>query len=185
MKTLNQRLALFALCMVLVGPGFAQQSGDSNEKLASDFWSWRARYGQYTGDDVTRMERPPGAVRDWSAKSVEVQRKKLATFDERWRKLNESTAPVHEQVDHWLIGSALARAHWELDILKRWQRDPNFYLEQTLTPVAEALTVPGPYEKKQSREIIARLNNIPAIIEKAKQNLVLPPAPYAKAAIVL
>jgi uncharacterized protein (DUF885 family) len=183
MKTVNRRRALFALCMVLVASGFAQQSGDSNERLASDFWSWRARYGQYTGDDVTRMERPLGVVRDWSAASVEKQRKELAAFDERWKKLNDSTAPVHQQVDHWLIGSALARVHWELDILKRWQRDPNFYIEQTLTPVAEALTVPGPYDEKQSQEIIARLNNIPAIIEEAKQNLASPPAPYAKAAI--
>jgi uncharacterized protein (DUF885 family) len=183
MKTVNQRRALFALCMVLVASGFAQQSKDSNERLASDFWSWRARYGQYTGDDVTRMERPLGAVRDWSAASVEKQRKELADFDERWKKLNDSTAPVHQQVDHWLVGSALARVHWELDILKRWQRDPNFYIEQTLTPVAEALTVPGPYDEKQGREILARLNNIPAIIDEAKQNLASPPAPYAKAAI--
>jgi hypothetical protein len=171
--------------MVLVASGFAQRSGDSDENLASDFWSWRARYGQYTGDDVTRMERPRGVVRDWSAASVEKQRKELATFDERWQKLNDSTAPVHQQVDHLLIGSGLARVHWELDILKRWQRDPNFYIEQTLTPVAEALTVPGPYDEQQSREIIARLNNIPAILEEAKQNLVSPPAPYAKAAIDL
>jgi len=179
----NRRRALFALCMVLVASGFAQQSKDSNERLASDFWSWRARYGQYTSDDVTRMERPLGAVRDWSVASVEKQRKELAAFDERWKKLNDSTAPVHLQVDHWLIGSALARVHWELDVLKRWQRDPNFYIEQSLTPVAEALTVPGPYDEKHSREIIARLNNIPAIIEEAKQNLASPPAPYAKAAI--
>jgi len=185
MKALNRQGASFALCMVLVASGFAQQSRDSDEKLASDFWSWRARYGQYTGDDVTRMERPRGVVRDWSATSVEKQRKELATFDERWRKLNDSTVPVHQQVDHSLIGSGLARVHWELDILKRWQRDPNFYIEQTLTPVAEALTVPGPYDEHQSREIIARLNNIPAILEEAKQNLVSPPAPYAKAAIDL
>lgn len=180
---MNQRRALFALFMVLVASGFAQKSEDSNDKLASDFWSWRARFGPYTGDDVTRMERPLGVVRDWSAASVEKQRKELAIFDERWKNLNESTAPVHQQVDHWLIGSALARVHWELDILKRWQRDPIFYLEQTLTPVAEALTVPGPYDEKQSREILARLNNIPAILEDAEQNLALPPAPYARAAI--
>jgi len=169
--------------MALVVSGVAQQARDSDERLASDFWSWRARYGQYTSDDVTRMERPLGVVRDWTAKGVEEQRKELATFDERWRKLNDPAAPVRQQVDHRLVGSALARVHWELDILKRWQRDPNFYIEQTLTPVAEALTVPGPYDEKQSREILARLDNIPAILDQAKQNLVTPPAPYAKAAI--
>lgn len=64
MKTLNRQRASFAFCVVLVASGFAQQPGDSDEKLASDFWAWLARYGQYTGEDVTRTERPRGVARD-------------------------------------------------------------------------------------------------------------------------
>ncbi len=180
---LKRRMASVAVCLVLVSPALSQRAGDSDEKLASDFWTWRARYAQYTGDDVLRMERPLGAVRDWSAASVESQRKELAAFDQQWKNLTDHSVPVPKQVDHRLIGSALARVHWELDILKRWQRDPNFYIEQTLTPVAEALTVPGPYDEKEGREIMARLNNVPAILEQAQQNLVSPPAPFAKMAI--
>lgn len=180
---LKKRVALVALCVVLVAPGFSQHAADSDEKLASDFWAWRARYGQYTGDDVTRMERPEGVVREWSVASVERQRKDLATFDKRWKMLADQGAPISQQVDHRLMGSALARVHWELDILKRWQRDPNFYIEQTLTAVAEALTVPGPYDEMRSREILARMNNIPAILDQAQENLVSPPAPFAKMAI--
>ena len=67
--------------------------------------------------------------------------------------------------------------------LKRWQRDPMFYVDQTLTPVAEALTVPGPYDEAQSREILARLNNIPAIAEQARANLTSPSAELARMAI--
>ena len=176
-------LTMLAVCMVLVAAGFAQPAADSDEKLASDFWAWRARSGQYTSDDVLRMERPLGVVRDWSAAGVEHQRKELEAFEERWRKQDDRTAPVWRQVDHRLIGSALARVRWELDILKRWQRDPNFYIEQTVTPVAEALTVPGPYDERQSLEILARLNAIPGIMEQAQQNLASPPASFAKTAL--
>lgn len=183
MNLLNQFVAFAALFMVMVGPVVSQRPADSDEKLASDFWAWRARFGQYTGDDVTRVERPSGVVRDWSAASVEKQRKDLAAFDARWKKLDNQSAPVPQQVDYRLMGSALARVHWELDILKRWQRDPNFYIEQTVTPVAEALTVPGPYDEARSREILARLGNIPAIVEEGEKNLVSPPAPFAKMAI--
>jgi hypothetical protein len=180
---LKLRFALSVLVLVSVAPGFSQRLVDSDQKLSSEFWVWRAHFGQYTSDDVTRMERPAGVVRDWSAASVEKQRRDLAAFDERWKKLNDPAAPVPQQVDHRLVGSALARVHWELDILRRWQRDPNFYIEQTLTPVAEALTVPGPYNEAQSREIMTRLNNIPAILDDAKRNLDSPPAPFAKMAI--
>jgi hypothetical protein len=164
-------------------PALAQSAADSDQKLAADFWTWRAHYAQYTSDDIPRMERPRGVIRDWSAASIARQRAAIATFDRRWKGLADATAPVPQQVDHRLIGSALARVHWELDILKRWQRDPNFYIEQTLTPVGEALGVPGPYNESQSREILSRLNNIPGILAQAQQNLQAPPAPFAQMAI--
>lgn len=175
--------ALVAVCALSVAASFSQPAADSDQKLSSDFWTWRVRTGQYTGDDVTRMERPLGVVRDWSAASVEQQRRDLAAFEERWRRQGNPKAPVSQQVDHLLIGSALARVRWELDILKRWQRDPNFYIEQTLTPVGEALTVPGPYDEAHSREIMARLNSVPAILDQARRNLASPPAPFARMAI--
>src|SRR6266567_4834479 len=81
------------------------------------------------------------------------------------------------------MGSALARVHWELDILKRWQRDPNFYIEQTLTPVGEALTLPAPFNEAQSREIFARLNRVPAIVDQAEHTLISPPAQFVKLAV--
>jgi len=176
-------LTLIVACGVLGAASFSQHAADSDEKLASDFWAWRAQTGPYTSDDVPRMERPLGLVRDWSAAGVAKQHKQLASFEERWRKLENRKATVSRQVDHRLVGSALSRVHWELDILKQWQRDPNFYIEQTVTAVAEALTVPGPYDDRHSREILDRFESIPGILQQAKQNLVSPPAPFTKIAI--
>lgn len=185
MKTTFLRFAVLAALVTICGHGIAkaQLPADSDQKLSADFWAWRARYGQYTNDDVTRIERPVGVHRDWSAPAVAQQLKQLAAFDARWKKLDNKTLPVPEQVDHRLLGSALARVHWELERLCSWQRDPNFYLEQTLSPVGEALTVPAPYDEQQSREILLRLNNIPSILEQAKENLRQPPAPFAQMAI--
>jgi Bacterial protein of unknown function (DUF885) len=180
---MSMRLHALIAAGALVTTGLSQPPADSDQQLAADFWAWRAQTAQYTGDDVTRMERPLGVVRDWSAAGVARQLSELTTFEERWRQLDDPSAQVTQQVDHRLTGSALARVRWELDILKRWQRDPNFYIEQTLTPVGEALTVPGPYDERHSREILARLNDIPAILEQAKANLSLPPAAFARMAI--
>ena len=49
--------------------------------------------------------------------------------------------------------------------------------------MAEALILPTPYDEKQSREIMSRLNNVPEILRQAQQNLVSPPSPFAKMAI--
>jgi len=159
----------------------AQQT-DSLDKLASDFWSWRARYAPFTGDDVNRIERP-GGMRDWSGAKIDSERKELGEFETRWKKIDSHTWPIARQVDYRLIGSALARVHWELDINPRWKRDPNFYIEQTLTGLTEALTVPAPYDEARSKEILTRIENIPSILEQAEANLDQPPAPFATVAI--
>src|SRR5213083_730792 len=159
-----------------------QAQPDSLEQLAGDFWEWRAKNGPFTDDDVNRMERP-GGRRDWSRTSIDRRRKDLAGFEARWKKLDPAQSLIPKQVDYKLIGSALARVRWELEVNPRWKRDPNFYIEQTLTPVVEALTVPGPYDALRSREILTRIENIPAILQQGEANLTNPPAPFATVAI--
>jgi uncharacterized protein (DUF885 family) len=160
----------------------AQAQLESLEKLADDFWTWRAKYAPFTGDDVNRMERP-GGTRDWSRASIDTRYSDLAQFESRWKKVHPSSWPIAQQVDYKLIGSALSRVRWELDKNPRWKRDPNFYIEQTLTALAEALTVPAPYDEARSREILTRIENIPSIVQQGSQNLENPPAPFASVAI--
>ena len=172
-------LAVILTALLLANASAATQSVD---KLANDFWSWRAKYAPFTGDDVNRIERP-GGTRDWSRASIDKQRKDLAEFEARWKKIDPAQSPIAKQVDYKLIGSALARVRWELDVNPRWRRDPNFYIAQTLTALAEALTVPAPYDEAHSREILNRIENIPPILEEAAQNLDNPPAPFASVTI--
>lgn len=177
-----KRLLLFGLVFLLAHDVRAQAAPDHPlQKLAADFWKWRAEFGPFSGDDVNRIERP-GGVRDWSQSAIEKRRADLGGFEARWKQIDAKAWPIPQQVDYRLIGSTLARVHWELDVSPRWQRDPNFYVEQTLTPVTEALTVPGPFDEARSREVLTRLRNIPAILESAKANLKNPPAPFAKVA---
>jgi uncharacterized protein (DUF885 family) len=179
MKSMTLGFFLSILCALGVN---AAQREDPLNKIADDFWTWRAKYAPFTGDDVNRLERS-GGTRDWSSASIDNRRKGLAAFEARWKKIDASGWPIPKQVDYKLIGSALSRVRWELDINPRWKRDPNFYIEQTLTPVVEALTVPGPYDAAQSREILTRIENIPMILQQGQENLSNPPAPFATVAI--
>src|SRR5215831_8378699 len=160
----------------------ARAQADSLETLSNDFWTWRAKYAPLTGDDVNRMERP-GGMRDWSRASIDQRRKDLAGFEARWKKLNPGQWPIPKQVDYKLISSALSRVRWEFDLNPRWKRDPNFYIEQTLTALAEALTVPAPYDEARSQEILTRIENIPSILPQGSENLENPPAPFASVAV--
>jgi len=183
----NAWAALFLLLFTAApsAHGQKQMAGadiSSLDKLADDFWTWRAKYAPFTGDDVNRIERP-GGIRDWSLAKIDNRRKDLTAFEARWKKLDVNEWPVPKQVVYRLIGSALSRVRWELEINPRWKRDPNFYIEQTLTPIVEALTVPGPYNAAQSRENLTRIENISSILQQGEENLSNPPAPFATVAI--
>jgi uncharacterized protein (DUF885 family) len=169
-------IALIAICVANIA------AAESLEKLADDFWTWRAKYAPFTGDDVNRLERP-GGIRDWSRASIDQRRNDLKQFEARWKKIDPSSWPVSQRVDYKLIGSALSRVRWELDINPRWKRDPNLYVEQTLTALAEALTIPAPYVEARSREILTRVENIPSILQQGSENLENPLAPFASVAI--
>jgi uncharacterized protein (DUF885 family) len=156
---------------------------ESLDKLATDFWTWRAQWQPFNGDDVPRIERPAGLKPSWSAASMARQRADLAAFEARWKKLDPTKWPVAGQVDYRLMGSALARVRWELDMNRRWQQDPTFYVEQAMTPVAEALLPPAPFDKQRSSDLVVRLQNIPALVEEAEANLQQPSASFAKLAI--
>jgi hypothetical protein len=153
----------------------------SFEKFAEDFWVWRAGYQPFTSDDIPRLEHIPG-TRDWSASSVTKQREELGQFEARWKSFDPHGWPVARQVDYRLMGSALARVRWELDINRRWQRDPTFYVDQTLGALNDALLPPPPFDARRSREILVRMQNIPAILEDGKVNL-HPLGPFARLAI--
>jgi uncharacterized protein (DUF885 family) len=173
-----------AVCFISVnGPllARAKNSPDSLDALASSFWEWRARYQPFSQDDIPRIERPSG-VRDWSADSIARQQAALEEFEKRYKQIDPTGWDMPQQVDYRLIGSALARVRWELEINPRWRKDPSFYLDQTMTALLEALVQPPPFNDARSREIVERMQAIPAIIEEGKANL-QPIRPFAELAI--
>ena len=109
-RVVQKILVLFLLllpCGIRGQTPSATPTEDTLEKLASDFWSWRAKYAPFTGDDVNRLE-GPGGVRDWSAATIDKRGRGLKDFDARYQKIDADGWPVPQQVDYRLIGSALS-----------------------------------------------------------------------------
>jgi hypothetical protein len=155
------------------------------QKLSSDFWVWRAAEQPFSFDDIPRIDRPEGWAADWSASTIAKHRRDLDTFEQRWKDLelkasNQSRAEV---VDYLLVGSAIARARWELDYVRGWQRNPWFYLDQTLAAVFVSLPQPPPFGEARSVEIVRRIQAIPQIIADGEANLKDPSEPLAQLSI--
>ncbi|WP_432839899.1 DUF885 family protein [Dactylosporangium sp. CA-092794] len=139
-------------------------------ELTELFWSWRLARAPRTRDDITRVVRPAGWRPAWDAASVADDRRFLAGIEERLDAVKPAEDPAVE-VPRRLLGSATARARWELDILRSWRRDPWFYLDQTLGHIYDALLAPGEFGAERSADVVARLGWIPATLQAARENL--------------
>src|SRR5258708_6160064 len=169
-------LIAVALSGLLKNPALAEGKAPTGslESFATVFWQWRARYQPFSKDDIPRIERPledPARPRDWSGSSIAKRKATLEDFEKQWRQIDPTGWSVGRQVDYRLMGSALARVRWELEVNPRWERDPSFYLDQTLTALLEALVQPAPFDASRSAEMLSRMQEIPAIIAKGKGNL--------------
>lgn len=176
-QSVTKAILLFGL--TLLTSAAAQQPPASNQPLSglqhldSDFWEWRASEQPFSFDDIPRLDRPAGWAADWSASTVAKRRDELAAFEKRWSELasNAPDRPRAEVVDYLLVGSAIARARWELDYVRGWQRNPWFYLDQTLASLFVSLTPPPPFGEARSAEIVRRMQAIPQVISDAEANL--------------
>jgi hypothetical protein len=173
---------LLYTAMLLAATAMAQQPPSDLQNLSSDFWTWRAIEQPFSFDDIPRLDRPQGWAADWSASTIARRRNELAAFEDRWKKLGSTVQDKSraENVDYLLVGSAIARARWELDLVKGWQRNPFFYLDQTLASVFVSLTQPPPFDAARSSEIVRRIQAIPQIIVDAEANLKDPYRPLAE-----
>jgi uncharacterized protein (DUF885 family) len=168
--------------LFLLAAGFAY--ADSLNDLSQSFWAWRAQEQPFSEDDIPRIERPPDLVIDWSAQTVQKRRQDLAAFEKRWKSIAVGAdAPVSLQVDYKLVGSALARVRWELDIEQGWKRNPEFYVDQTLGAMYLLLLPPPPFQVDRQRQIVSRLATVPTVIKEAEANLTDMRQPFAGLAI--
>lgn len=154
------------------------------QKLAQDFWTWRAANQPVSSDDIPRIERPLNWVPDWSRQAIGRRRQELTDLAKRHREFDPKSWPADQQVDYRLIGSALARAHFELNVICIHERNPGFYVDQTLGLLFLSLLKPPPFTETRSREIIQALQSFSGSVQHAKENL---PGnavrPFASAAI--
>lgn len=144
------------------------------ERLGAEFWEWRDATSFRTSDDIPRVERPAGWVPRFDRAAIDEFRLALAGFAARWRAIGDEglgALPIAVQVDHRLLGAALARVHWELDVLRNWERDAVFLTSQVLGPWFDLLLPPPPFDARRQSDLVRALEQIPAGVDQAVANL--------------
>jgi uncharacterized protein (DUF885 family) len=139
------------------------------DTLAAEFWGWRAAQQPRSRDDIPRIDRPAGWLPDFSAAAVARYRREREGFADRLARIDPG-ADRAAAVDARLVRSALARVRWELDVLRSWQRDPGFYVDQTLGCVFDLLT-PLDVDAARLADVRRVLAATPALLDVGRENL--------------
>lgn len=187
MKRELARLAAAVLAAALSPGALAQEASGRPDtalvQLAEEFYGWLDANRPVEPFAVIRRPRPPGWSPDWSQKAVQQRKVEYLQFQGRLKALDTLGYDTADRIDALLLGAAIERVHWQLEVLARWRRDPGFYLDQSLGSLFERLIqAPEPGEA-DIEELIRRLHRFPAIINAAKAGLDRTVPPLSDAAV--
>ncbi len=149
------------------------------EDLDARFWAWRVVQAPRTRDDLPRVQRPAGWRPAWSGRDVEVYKRELAAFGAEQGVLLAAAAAFAvegkwldpmDEVDLRLVGSAIARARFELEGVASWRSDPWFYIDQTVGTIYDLLLPPPPIGDRRCQELVVRLESFGATVAAARAN---------------
>lgn len=141
---------------------------DDIAALGRDFWAWRSVQQPRPRDDIPRLERAAGWLPDWAPGVVDDHRRALGEFERRAAGLDVDGLAVPVRVDARLIGSALARVRWELDVVRNWERDPVFHVDQALGPFFDLLLPPPPFDEEREAALVAAMAAVPTALDSAR-----------------
>ncbi len=162
---------------------FNLSADEGLQKLGKEFFAWRAVTQPATSDDINRVERPDGWYPDYSLKALIEYRQKYNDYKKSLIDLPRLNWTKSDSVDFLLMRSAIERVNWELNVLKLPNRNPDFYINQTLGALYELLIIHSPMTKQRAKNIITRLNSFEKTLSDAKINLTDPIAIFAEIAI--
>ncbi len=139
------------------------------DELGVRMWAWRVCHQPRTRDDIPRVERTPGWLPDFSAETVRLVRAERETFATELAGI-DAGQHIPDLVDRRLLHSLLARVRWELDVVRAWQSQPRFYVDQALGTIFDALLPPGVGDDRV-HEVLRLLTAVPRILADGKENL--------------
>jgi hypothetical protein len=182
---LSLKILLFSFLLLLSSAMSASEPprDAALQALAANFFKWRQVEQPSMGDDIPRVERPEGWLPDFSPDALEQYRESYHGYIQAVEQLDSELWSIADQVDAQLLKAAIERVHWELDILKVPQRNPLFYLDQTLGSIFELLILSSPITPSRADNILLRLEHFPTTLKSARLNLDQAVRPFAAAAI--
>jgi uncharacterized protein (DUF885 family) len=130
--------------------------------------------GVHTHDDL---------LEDVSRHGIESEARALAGYLRRLDEINRDALTVVERLEHRMITSHLQGRMFELEAVRTWERNPQYYSDLLASSLAGQTLFAHASAPERARRVLSKLRQTPRLIQAARDNIKDPPGIYAKVGI--
>jgi uncharacterized protein (DUF885 family) len=119
-------------------------------------------------------------LEDLSRHALEGHVRALAGFARRLQQIDTAFLTPAEQIDHRILaGNVDSRMH-EFDVVRAWERNPQFYAATVGASLAGQTLFDYAPEPDRARRIVSKLRQVPRVVDAARDNIKEAPGIFVK-----
>jgi uncharacterized protein (DUF885 family) len=130
--------------------------------------------GVHTHDDL---------LEDVSRHGIESEARALAGYLRRLDEINRDALTGIERLEHRMITSHLQGRMFELEAVRTWERNPQYYSDLLASSLAGQTLFAHAPAPERARRVLSKLRQTPRLMQAARDNIKDPPGIYAKVGI--
>src|SRR5205809_6215408 len=130
--------------------------------------------GVHTHDDL---------LEDVSRHAIEGEAHALSGYLRRLDEINRDALTGVERLEHKMLISHLQGRMFELEVVRTWERNPQFYSDLLASSLAGQTLFTHAPAPERARRVLSKLRQTPRLIQAARDNIKDPPGIFVKVGI--
>jgi uncharacterized protein (DUF885 family) len=130
--------------------------------------------GVHTHDDL---------LEDVSRHGIDSEAHALAGYLRRLDEINREALTGIERLEHRMLTAHLQARMFELEAVRTWERNPQFYSDLLATSLAGQTLFTHSPAAERARRVLSKLRQTPRLIQAARDNIKDPPGIFVKVGI--
>jgi uncharacterized protein (DUF885 family) len=130
--------------------------------------------GVHTHDDL---------LEDVSRHAVDSEAHALSGYLRRLDEIKQDALTPTEQLEHRMLTANLQSRMFELEVVRTWERNPQFYSDLIASSLAGQTLFSHAPAPERARRVLSKLRQTPRLIQAARDNVKEPPGIFVKVGI--
>jgi uncharacterized protein (DUF885 family) len=130
--------------------------------------------GVHTHDDL---------LEDVSRHGIDSEAHALAGYLRRLDEINRDALTEVERLEHRMLTSHLQARMFELEAVRTWERNPQFYSDLLASSLAGQTLFSHAPAAERARRVLSKLRQTPRLIQSARDNIKEPPGIFVKVGV--